>query len=178
MEARICVGKIGGRFSRIGASLVLAALVALPGCAALNTGKRSPDEFSVVTSAPLIIPPDYGLRPVEPSVLREREIARESEVEEVLFGENPLDEKREASAGEMALLRQMGALAVDDDIRDQIRRENAKMANVQEKTAIENLIWWRPENGSEWSEVFGRGQTHEQRKRSGEGIGSARPDRQ
>ena len=178
MEARNYVGRTSGQFGRIGASLVLAALVALPGCAALKVGKRSPDEFSVVTSAPLIIPPDYGLRPVEPSVLREREIARDNEIEEVLFGENPVDEKREASTGEMALLRQIGALSVDDDIRDQIRRENAKMANVKEKNAIDNLIWWRPENGSEWSSVFGRGQTHEQRKQSGEGIGSARPDRQ
>ena len=29
-------------------------------------GKRSPDEFAVVRRAPLILPPDYGLRPPRP----------------------------------------------------------------------------------------------------------------
>jgi len=164
-------------FARSGSLIALVTIMVLPGCAVINIGKRSPDEFSVVTSAPLVIPPDYGLRPVEPSVLREREIARESEVEEVLFGDNPLSEEREASPGEMALLRQIGALSVDDDIRDQIRRDNAKLAKVEKKTGLSRLKWWNDEdNSSEWSEMLGRGQEHDRKRTSGEGHGSARPD--
>ena len=40
---------------------------------ALGYGKQSPDEFSVVTRAPLSIPPDYGLRPPTPGVSRPQE---------------------------------------------------------------------------------------------------------
>ena len=47
-------------------------MLALAGCGqgtvqeALGMGKRSPDEFAVVSRAPLILPPDYGLRPPRP----------------------------------------------------------------------------------------------------------------
>jgi hypothetical protein len=165
------------RIGRLGLAMVLTVLVATSGCTVFKVGKRPPDEFAVVTSAPLIIPPDYGLRPVEPSVLREREIARENEIEEVLFGDVSLSEELEASPGEMALLRRIGALSVDDEIRDQIRRENAKLANVEEKTGLSRLKWWDDEdNTSEWSEMLGRGQQHDRPQRQG-GVGSARPDR-
>ena len=45
-----------------------AALAALAGCSGtvqekLGLGKRAPDEFQVVRRAPLILPPDYSLRP-------------------------------------------------------------------------------------------------------------------
>lgn len=153
------------------------ALAMVQGCSALNVGKRSPDEFSVVTSAPLIIPPDYGLRPPEPSVVKERELAKAEVTEEILFGDNPLASKQEASAGEIALLRQMGALSVDDNIRDQIRRENAKLVKVIRKNALEKMIWWRNENESEWSGMLGRGQGRYGKDMPGEGISSARPDR-
>ncbi|MGH6945318.1 MAG: DUF3035 domain-containing protein, partial [Geminicoccaceae bacterium] len=48
------------------------ALLALGGCArgtvqsALGMDKRAPDEFLVVRRAPLIVPPDFDLRPPRP----------------------------------------------------------------------------------------------------------------
>lgn len=161
----------------LGVLAVIFAMTMVQGCAAFNAGKRSPDEFTVVTSAPLIIPPDYGLRPPEPSVVKERELAKAGVTEEVLFGNNPLADRQEASAGEIALLRQMGALSVDDHIRDQIRRENAKLVKVTQKSLLDKMIWWRAENESEWSGMLGRGQGHQGKEQAGEGIGSARPDR-
>jgi hypothetical protein len=56
--------------------LVLVGVLALAGCArgsvqsALGLGKRSPDEFAVVKRAPLIIPPEYDLRPPDPGAPR------------------------------------------------------------------------------------------------------------
>jgi hypothetical protein len=53
-----------------------AGLLQLGGCAkgtvqdALGMSKRSPDEFAVVRRAPLIIPPDYDLRPPDPGAPR------------------------------------------------------------------------------------------------------------
>src|SRR5438045_7710619 len=42
---------------------VLAAAVATSGCAALRGSQRTPDEFAVARSAPLIVPPDFNLAP-------------------------------------------------------------------------------------------------------------------
>jgi hypothetical protein len=53
-----------------------AGLLQLGGCAkgtvqdALGMSKRAPDEFAVVRRAPLIIPPDYDLRPPDPGAPR------------------------------------------------------------------------------------------------------------
>lgn len=160
--------------ARLYSALAVVALLLTTGCAAVQVGKRAPDEFSVITSAPLIIPPDYGLRPPEPSVIRERELAKSEETEEAIFGVNPLSSVQEASPGEIALLRQLGALSVDDNIRDQITRENAKLVKVGEKSTIDKIIWWRAENKSEWSDMLGRGQeggVNEDRPRPGNSSG-------
>jgi hypothetical protein len=61
---------------RLGIGVVLLGLLPIGGCAqgsvqeALGMGKRSPDEFAVVRRAPLIVPPDFELRPPEPGAPR------------------------------------------------------------------------------------------------------------
>ena len=51
-------------------TLLAGAVFALVGCdsirSAAGVSKSAPDEFAVVTKAPLIIPPDYNLRPPKP----------------------------------------------------------------------------------------------------------------
>lgn len=60
----------------LGIGLVMAGLLQLGGCSrgtvqdALGMGKRAPDEFAVVRRAPLILPPDYDLRPPDPGAPR------------------------------------------------------------------------------------------------------------
>ena len=44
-------------------ALLLVAVVATSGCAALSGKRRAPDEFQVARAAPLIIPPDFNLAP-------------------------------------------------------------------------------------------------------------------
>ncbi len=44
-------------------ALVMVAAVSTSGCAALKSHSRSPDEFAVARSAPLIVPPDFNLAP-------------------------------------------------------------------------------------------------------------------
>lgn len=45
----------------------VAMAIALGGCSsignALGFSKRAPDEYEIVSKAPLVVPPDYGLRP-------------------------------------------------------------------------------------------------------------------
>ena len=44
-------------------ALLLVAVVATSGCAALSGKRRAPDEFQVARAAPLILPPDFSLAP-------------------------------------------------------------------------------------------------------------------
>jgi hypothetical protein len=44
-------------------ALVMVAAVSTSGCAALKSHSRTPDEFAVARSAPLIVPPDFNLAP-------------------------------------------------------------------------------------------------------------------
>jgi hypothetical protein len=60
-----------------GLGLGLAALLVLPlgACSGtladkLGMGKRAPDEFAVVSRQPLIVPPDFDLRPPQPGAER------------------------------------------------------------------------------------------------------------
>ena len=56
---------------RMNAALVAAlCAIALSGCSSIRDlaglQKKSPDEFAVTTKAPLVIPPDFNLRPPMP----------------------------------------------------------------------------------------------------------------
>jgi hypothetical protein len=44
-------------------ALVLVALVATSGCAAMTGKRKTPDEFQVARNAPLVVPPDFNLAP-------------------------------------------------------------------------------------------------------------------
>src|SRR3546814_15701354 len=69
---------------QIGRTCILAAasLPLLAGCGgagdALGVNKRPPDEFAVVTKAPLVMPPDYRLRPPDAATPRPEEVDSES----------------------------------------------------------------------------------------------------
>jgi hypothetical protein len=103
---------------------VLAATVAASGCAsvqrAAGLGQNAPDEFRVVTQAPLTLPPDYSLRPPRPGEARPQELQPDAEARSVLFGS---DTAAGASAGERRLVAGAGAETVDPTIRDQIDYE-------------------------------------------------------
>ena len=62
------------------AALVAGICVGLAGCdstkQALGMGKNPPDEFQVVTHAPLSMPPDFNLVPPKPGETRPQEDMR------------------------------------------------------------------------------------------------------
>jgi hypothetical protein len=141
----------------------IATLLMLAACGrgtvqeALGMGKRSPDEFAVVSRAPLILPPDYGLRPPgsgesRPGVHTPSDRARASltggdlqqpaaanqEVVSAAF-----DERGEAaSSGERALIAQATTAPVDPEIRRRIAEENMQLAQV-EQALFTRLVKWR-----------------------------------
>src|ERR1700759_5813355 len=74
--------------------IVAAALIAatgLAGCVStrksLGMNKVTPDEFRVVTKAPLVVPPDYALRPPAPGGPRPQQLQPESAARLALLGQ-------------------------------------------------------------------------------------------
>jgi DUF3035 family protein len=76
-------------------ALLAAGLLALAGCArgtvqeALGIGKRVPDEFAVVQRAPLVVPPDFELRPPRPGEPRPQIGTPSDQARAALVGQPP-----------------------------------------------------------------------------------------
>jgi hypothetical protein len=109
--------------ARIAAILSLG--FSLIGCESLRqaTGaaKLPPDEFTVLTKAPLIIPPDYNLRPPQPGVASRNEVDADDQARTALFPANPSTAAAALggaySDGEKLLLTKTNALSIDPNIR-------------------------------------------------------------
>jgi hypothetical protein len=127
---------------------------------ALGMGKRSPDEFAVVARAPLILPPDYGLRPPRPGESRPGVDTPSEQAKASLIGQAPqpaagADQEVLAAAfdqpssteslGERALVAQATSAPTDPDIRRKIAEENVQLAQV-EQDLFTRLIKWRDPN--------------------------------
>jgi hypothetical protein len=104
---------------------LLAAATAASGCAgvqrSLGSVRTAPDEFRVVTQAPLTLPPEYSLRPPRPGENRPEELQPSQDARAALFGQEIAPN---ATQGERTLVTHAGAEAVDPNIRDQIDYES------------------------------------------------------
>ena len=129
--------------------LAIVALLTLSACDgardAIGIGKQSPDEFAVVTRAPLSMPPDYGLRPPRPGVGRPQEASVKESARDLLVKSSGSSAKRQASMdrskGETALLAKAGATNPDPQIRRAINRESSILATEDDSFA-DSLIFW------------------------------------
>ena len=82
-------------------TLTAPALSACGGVAeTIGLKKVVPDEFLTVTSAPLTVPPEYGLIPPAPGQARPQELAPDSAARQILLGERAAVTR---SPGEQAL---------------------------------------------------------------------------
>jgi len=140
----------------------LALAIVLSGCSgvkeSLGLGKNAPDEFSVVKKAPLILPPDYKLRPPRPGAQRPTAVMPVDEARSAVFGKKTtgnsasaqgqnilLGNKRPAvpkSAGELALLGNAGADPSQANVRSQIRHETTSVAE-KGKSFSDRLMFWQ-----------------------------------
>lgn len=98
------------------------AVLGLTGCGgirtALGTQKNAPDEFAVVRTQPLVVPPDFSLRPPRPGEKRPEELSAQAQAIAALFpGRTSLPP---ISAAERALLEQAGATQVGPEIRSNV----------------------------------------------------------
>ena len=150
----------------VGIGVSIATLCLLAACArgtvqnALGMGKRAPDEFAVVSRAPLIVPPDYGLRPPgsaesRPGIDTPSERARASltggeaqppaapgrEVVSAAFD----DHDQAMTSGERALVAEATTTPTDPEIRRRIAEENMQLAQVESALFTRLVKWNQPE---------------------------------
>jgi hypothetical protein len=139
-----------------GMCLVVAAM-SVTGCERARSiaglGKQPPDEFSVVTRAPLSLPPDYGLRPPTPGAQRPQEKTVRNEARQILLRNsnvkpNRSDAIRSAvssgrfSPGEAAFLSHAGALNADPSIRRTVDQESTALAEAT-TSVMDKVLFWR-----------------------------------
>ncbi len=137
--------------------LAILAVFTLSACEgareAIGIGKQSPDEFAVVTRAPLSMPPDFGLRPPRPGAERPQESTVKETARDLLVESSGASvtkqELSDASKGEVALLARAGATNPDPAIRRTINRESSILATEDDSFA-DRLIFWqsRPPPGT------------------------------
>ena len=127
------------------ASAVVAAL-GLTACTstrkALGMNKVTPDEFRVVTKAPLVVPPDYALRPPAPGKPRPQELQPESVARNALLGQREAEARTD---GEKLLVAKAGADKADPLIRYVVDDEFGDVAH-KEKSFADRVMFWRGDN--------------------------------
>jgi hypothetical protein len=111
----------------IACGLVLAA--GLAGCAGSKGIGGGPNEFEVAREAPLVIPPDFTLKPPQPGAARPQEVDPSREALAAMFG-GPAAR----SAGETAALNAAGQDAADPGIRSEVGDPDTKVVNMGSTT--------------------------------------------
>ncbi len=117
-----------------------AALAATTACSSTgSSGSGTPDEFRVVTKAPLSTPPEYSLRPPPAGTTTPTEVeAARTGVTTAFgttFGQN-------ASASEKALVAAAGANAANPAVRAQVDYEETK--SIRKSPSIsDRILFWR-----------------------------------
>jgi hypothetical protein len=122
---------------------------------AMGLTKKAPDEFAVVTKAPLVMPPEFGLRPPEPGAQRPQEVSARERAQAALSGQrseaagqlNPLTRNAAApqaqrSPGETLLLTQAKAANPDPDIRRKVNDDFTQLAE-RDKRLVDSLVFWQ-----------------------------------
>ncbi|HET6971298.1 MAG TPA: DUF3035 domain-containing protein [Phenylobacterium sp.] len=129
--------------NRVIVATVLVAAAGLAGCQstqkALGMSKVTPDEFRIVTKAPLVVPPDYALRPPAPGEPRPQELQPESAARNALLGQREAEQR---SDGEKLLVAKAGAEKADPLVRYVVDDEFGDIAH-KEKSFADRVMFWK-----------------------------------
>jgi hypothetical protein len=138
------------------------AMPALAGCSStkemLGLTKRSPDEFQVVSRAPLSMPPDFSLRPPTPGAPRPQEGTTTQQAQGIVTGYSARatstlqpdqipsvgegEQTSTESEGETAFLQSASVTGVDPNIRKLVDEETAEDQDASQ-SFLDDLIFWR-----------------------------------
>jgi hypothetical protein len=126
-------------------SLAAASALSLGACTSgmrqsVGLTKVTPDEFLTVSTAPLTVPPEYGLRPPAPGQPRPQELAPESAARQILLGQRQAVTR---SPGEQQLVAEAGGDRADPLARYVVDDEFGDLAHKEEGWADRILFWRR-----------------------------------
>jgi hypothetical protein len=133
--------------SVVAACVVLSVATGLAGCQsaarALGVQAVAPDEFKVIAKAPLVLPPDYGLRPPAPGEPRPQELQPESRAREAVLGQRQALTRTD---GEKLLVNKAGADKADPLIRYVVDDEYGDIT-YKDKSFADKVLFWRKDAG-------------------------------
>ncbi|CAO3418447.1 DUF3035 domain-containing protein [Azospirillum doebereinerae] len=130
---------------------VALAALALTGCSdvrrSIGLDRQSPDEFSVVSRAPLTLPPSLqaNLPKPRPGALRPQDSTPTQVAAGAVFGGSSRGTAGPVgkSAGENALVAQASARdGIDPNIRNKVDQETTQLT-VADKSWIDSLLFWQ-----------------------------------
>jgi hypothetical protein len=134
--------------NRMAVSAVIVAGLGLAGCSsaskALGLSKVTPDEFRTVARAPLVVPPEYALRPPTPGEPRPQELQPESAARVALLGQREGEARTE---GEKMLVAKAGADKADPLVRYVVDDEFGDLAH-KDKSFADKVMFWNKSNSS------------------------------
>ena len=136
-----------GTFVRVAALAVLLPL-ALSACdstkRALGYEKQPPDEFQVVSRAPLSMPPDFSLRPPQPGATRPQEGTTRDQARQIVTGQRSVTPIATdgRDSGDVALLKRVGADSIQPNIRVLVNKENQALLEA-DKSFSDRIVFWR-----------------------------------
>ena len=118
-------------------------VLGLSGCEstknALGLNKVVPDEFRVVTKAPLVVPPDFALRPPAPGEPRPQELQPESAARQALLGQRDAVNR---SQGEQLFVAKAGGDKADPLARYVVDDEFGDLA-YKDTSFADKVMFWR-----------------------------------
>lgn len=141
-------------------TLVAATTLSLGACAGVRESvgltKVTPDEFLTVASAPLSVPPEYGLRPPAPGQPRAEDLAPEAAARQILLGQRQAVTRTQ---GEQVLVAAAGADRADPLARYVIDDELGDLAHKDPSWADRIMFWRRDDASTQTSTVIPNGGT-------------------
>ena len=136
------------RIRSVAVLTLAASTLALGACGTLRDraglGRVTPDEFLTVSTAPLSVPPEYGLRPPSPGQPRPQELAPESAARQILLGQRQAVTR---TPGEQALVAQAGGENADPLARYVVDDEFGDLAHKEESFA-NRILFWRKDDAA------------------------------
>ena len=125
--------------------------LSLIGCESIREAagvtKEPPDEFAVVTKSPLVIPPDFNLRPPKPGAAPTNQASPTEAAQSALFGDSASAAAAlpgSFSPEERIVLANSGGANVDHSIRKQIASD-AMATETTEDSFTDRLLFSSPD---------------------------------
>lgn len=158
-------------------TFIATAAMALSACGgevkeALGMGKRAPDEFQVVTRAPLSLPPDYSLKPPAPGERRPQEQPIRDQARSAIISQPETAAASgtwQPSSIEQSVLQNANAENPNPSIRDTVNRENRQIIEAND-TLVKDILFWKKQTHGTVVEPIGEAERIKQNKQEGKPV--------